>query len=45
MDVGGIVLGDGHRVTAEDLALHHFGKTEDGVQRRAQFVAHLRQEA
>ena len=30
---------------AEQLGLHHFGEAEDGVERRAQFVAHRRQEA
>ena len=44
VNVGGIFLVDRHRVRAEDLALHHLGKSEDRVQRRAQLVAHLRQE-
>ena len=29
----------------EQLALHHFGEPEDRVERRAQFMAHRRQEA
>ena len=29
----------------EHLALHHLGKAQDGVERRAQLMAHLRQEA
>ena len=45
VDVGGIFLVGRHRVRAENLALHHFGKAEDGVERRAQLVAHLREEA
>ncbi len=45
MDVGGVVLVDRHGMATEDLALHHFGKAENGVQRRAQFMAHLREEA
>ncbi len=45
MDVGGIFLVDRHRMRAENLALHHLGEAEDGVQRRAQLVAHLREEA
>ena len=45
MDIGGIFLVSRHRVLAEDFRLHHFGEAEDGVERRAQFVAHLREEA
>ena len=45
LDVGGIFLVDRHRVLAEDLALHHFREAEDRVQRRAQLVAHLGEEA
>ena len=30
---------------AENFALHHFGEAENGVERRAQFMAHLREEA
>ena len=45
MDVAGIFLVDRHRMRAENLALHHLGEAEDGVERRAQFVAHLREEA
>ena len=44
MNVAGIILVHRHRMRAENLALHHFGKAENGVERRAQFVAHLRQE-
>ena len=44
VNVGGIFLVDGDGVGAEDFALHHLGKSEDRVQRRAQFVAHLREE-
>ena len=29
---------------AEDLRFHHFGKAEDGIERRAQFMAHVREE-
>ena len=43
VNVGGIFLVNRHRVRAEDLALHHFGKSEDRIQRRSQLVAHLRQ--
>jgi hypothetical protein len=32
-------------MATEDLALHHFGEAENGVQRCAQFMAHLREEA
>ena len=45
VDVVGIVLVGGHRMRAEDLALHDFGEAENGVERRAQFMAHLREEA
>ena len=44
MDVSRIFLVDGDRMGAEDLAFHHFRKPKDGVQRRPQLVAHLRQE-
>ena len=43
MDVGGIFLVDRHGVRAENFTLHHLGKSEDRIQRRPQFVAHLRQ--
>ena len=29
----------------ENLALHHLGEAEDGVERRPQLMAHLREEA
>ena len=45
VDVGRIFLVGRHDVRAEQLALHHFGKAEDRVERRAQFVAHRREEA
>ena len=45
MDVGRIFLVDRDRVPAKNFALHHLGEAEDGVERRAQLVAHLRQEA
>ena len=45
VDVGGIFLVSRHRVRAEQFALHHFGEPEDGVERRAQFMAHRRQKA
>ena len=45
MDVVGIVLVDGDRMGAEQLRLHHLREAEDGVERRAQLVAHRRQEA
>ena len=45
VDVAGIILVGGHAVRAEDLGLHHLGESEDGVERRAQLVAHLREEA
>src|SRR5664279_5615480 len=45
MDIGGIFLVGRHRVLAEHFRFHHFGEPEDGIERRAQFVAHLREEA
>ena len=45
VDVGGILLVDRHGMRAENFALHHLGESEDRIQRRAQLVAHLRQEA
>ena len=45
VDVVGIVLVGRHRMRSENLVLHHFGEAENGVERRAQFVAHLREEA
>ena len=45
MNVAGIVLVHRHGVHAENLALHHLGEAEDGIERRAQLVAHLCQEA
>ena len=44
VNIGGIFLVNRNGVHAENFALHHFGKSEDRVQRRAQFVAHLREE-
>ena len=44
VDVGGVVLVR-RRDLAENLILHHFGEAEDGVERRTQLVAHLRQKA
>ncbi len=44
VDVVGVVLVRRHRVGAEQLVRHHLGKAENGVERGAQFVAHLRQE-
>src|SRR5262249_24581404 len=32
-------------VRAEDFALHYFGKAENGVERRAKLMAHLREKA
>ena len=43
MDVAGVFLVHGRAVRAEKLALHHLGKAEDGIERRPQFMAHLRQ--
>ena len=40
-----IVLVGRHGVGTEDLGLHHLGESEDGVERRAQLVAHLGEEA
>ena len=45
VNVGRIFLVDRHGVRAENFALHHLGEAEDGVERRAQLVAHLREEA
>ena len=45
MNVGGIFLVGRDLMFAEHFGLHHFGETENGVEWRAQFVAHLRQEA
>ena len=43
-DVGAIFLVLVGAERAEDAALHHFGKADDGVERRAQFVAHIGEE-
>jgi len=43
MLIPGIFLVGRHRMDAEKLGLHHFRKTENGVERRAQFVTHGRQ--
>ena len=45
MDVGGIVLVDRNGVGAKNFALHHFREAENGIERSAQLVAHLREEA
>src|SRR2546421_514850 len=45
MNVAGVFFIGRYRVRTEHLALHHFGKPEDRVERRAQLVAHLREEA
>ena len=45
MDVAGIILVHRHAVRSENLAFHHFGEAEDGVERRAQLMAHLGEEA
>ena len=45
MNVAGIFLVGRDLMFAEHFGLHHFGETENGVEWRAQFVAHLRQEA
>ena len=45
VDVVGIFLVGRHRMRAEHLALHHFGEAENGVERRAQLVTYLREEA
>ena len=45
VDVGDILLVVGHVERPEHLRLHHLGEAEDGVERRAQLVAHGRQEA
>ena len=34
-----------YSVRAENLAFHHFGKAQNGIQWRPQFVAHLRKKA
>ena len=44
VDVVGIVLVGAHGVGAEQLVLHHLGKAENGVERRAQLMAHLGEE-
>ena len=44
VDVAGIFLVLRHRVRAEQLRLQHFGKADDGVERRAELVAHRREE-
>ena len=41
VDVAGILLVGRHVVRAENLALHDLGEAEDGIERRAQLVAHL----
>ena len=43
-DVGNIFEIFGHRHGAEHLTLDDVGKTDNGVQRGAQFVAHIGQE-
>jgi hypothetical protein len=43
MDVGGVVLVGGHLMRSEDLAFHHLGKAEDGIERGSQLMAHLRE--
>ena len=43
VNVGGIFLINRHSMRAENLAFHHFGKTQDRIQGCPQFVAHLRQ--
>ena len=45
VNVGGIFLIGRHPMRTEQLGLHHFGEAEDRVERRAQLVAHRRQEA
>jgi hypothetical protein len=45
MNVAGIFLVHRRAVRTENLALHDLGKTEDGVERRPQFVAHLCEKA
>ena len=44
VDVVRVILVGAHGVGAEQLVLHHLGKAEDGVERRAQLVAHLGEE-
>ena len=44
VDVARIFLVLRHAVRAEQLRLQHFGKADDGVERRAQLVAHRREE-
>ena len=43
MDVSGII-GVPVGKLAEILSAHHFGKADDGVERRAQLMAHIREE-
>ena len=45
VDIGGIILVHRHAVRPENFAFHHFGEAENGVERRAQLVAHLGEEA
>ena len=45
MDVAGIVPVRRHAVRPENFRLHHLGETQNGVERRAQLVAHLGEEA
>ena len=44
VDVGGSIPYRPAPHGAEYFGLHHFGKAEDGIERRAQLVTHLRQE-
>ena len=44
-DVADIFAVLGRRQRAEDFGVHDFGKADDGVERRPQFVAHRREEA
>ena len=45
MDVAGVVLVGGNCMSAEQLGFHDFGEAENGVERRAQLVAHRGEEA
>ena len=43
VNIGRIFLVNRDRVGAENFTFHHLGESEDGIERRPQFVAHLRQ--
>ena len=45
MDIIGIILVGRNHVRSEQFAFHDFGKAENGIERRAQLMAHRGKEA